>query len=72
MASDKINKDKIMSTINAVQSGRIGTGMGLKIIGAELKEGIFPVKSGRTGTKTENKARGGLVKKKKTTKRKKK
>jgi hypothetical protein len=76
MPGDKINKDKIMSTINAVQSGRIGTGTGLKIIGAELKEGIFPAKSGRTGTKTENKAKGGLMKKKTTkkkiTKRKKK
>ena len=72
MGEDKINTDKIMSTIYAVQSGRTSPSTGLKIIGAELKEGIFPAKSGRTGTKTENKAKGGLMKKKKkTTKRKK-
>ena len=62
MADDKINKNKIMSTIYAVQSGRTSPSMGLKIIGAELKEGIFPVKSGRT--KPEDKAKGGLMKKK--------
>jgi hypothetical protein len=68
MAEDKINKDKIMSTIYAVQSGRTSPSTGLKIIGAELKEGIFPVKSGRT----ENKAKGGLMKKKKKTIKRKK
>ena len=70
MAEDIINKDKIMSTIYAVQSGRTSPSTGLKIIGAELKEGIFPVKSGRT--KTENKAKGGLMKKKKKTIKRKK
>ena len=65
-----INKKKINAIVSAVQSGRTSPSTGLKIIGAELKEGIFPVKSDKT--ETVNKARGGLVKKKKTTKRKKK
>ena len=69
MADDnKINKNKIMSAIYAVQSGRTSPSMGLKIIGQELKEGIFP-KGGKTGA--DNKAKGGLMKKK-TIKRKKK
>ena len=60
-----------MSTINGIQSGRIGTGAGLKIIGAELKEGLMDkndsfksaVKSGRTST--IKKFRGGAIKKRK-------
>jgi hypothetical protein len=64
-----INKKKINAIVSAVQSGRTSPTTGLKIIGAELKEGIFPVKSGKT--ETVNKARGGLVKKKKTKKKKK-
>lgn len=70
MSTDKINKNKIMSTISAVQSGRTSPSMGLKIIGQELKEGFSPsdafksaMKSGRTST--INRAKGGLVGKQK-------
>ena len=72
MPGDKINKDKIMSAINAVQSGRTSASTGLRIIGAELVA-MAPLLSKMGRTKTENKAKGGLMKKKKkTVKRKKK
>ena len=54
-----INKGKINSMISAVQSGRTSPSFAIKVIGKELKAGIF-------GTKSEpiKKARGGSVKKK--------
>jgi hypothetical protein len=67
-----INKKKIDSTINALKSGRVGLNMGLKIIGAELKDGLLNLdKAAKDTTKPTNKARGGLVKKKKKTIKKK-
>tara|TARA_Y100001938_G_C8037172_1_gene403988 strand:- start:53 stop:265 length:213 start_codon:yes stop_codon:yes gene_type:complete len=63
-----INKKKIDSTIFAVKSGRIGLNTGLKIIGAELKDGLLNLdKAAKDTTKPTNKARGGLMKKKKKT-----
>ena len=63
-----INKKKIDSTINALKSGRLGLNMGMKIIGAELKDGLLNLdKAAKDTTKPTNKAKGGLIKKKKKT-----
>ena len=63
-----INKKKIDSTISALKSGRVGLNMGLKIIGAEIKDGLLNLdKAAKDTTKPTNKARGGLIKKKKKT-----
>jgi len=63
-----INKKKIDSTINALKSGRLGLNMGMKIIGAELKDGLLNLdKAAKDTTKPTNKAKGGLMKKKKKT-----
>ena len=63
-----IDKKKILSTVFAVQSGRTSPSAGLKIIGAELNDGILNLdKAAKDTTKPTNKARGGLMKKKKKT-----
>ena len=63
-----IDKKKIDSTISALKSGRIGLNMGIKIIGAELKDGLLNLdKAAKDTTKPTGKARGGLMKKKKKT-----
>ena len=63
-----ISLDQIKSRINAVKSGRLGLNMGMKIIGAELKDGLLNLdKAAKDTTKPTNKAKGGLMKKKKKT-----